>query len=444
MSPEAEWNGKRYICIGVSFLSMSLVVAVILFDGRAGSSWRRFQYHGLGGMVQMDSEQAARANIFHVPSALGANANTTTMKYYEKRLKNRMRAGNRAPTRLPTQAPTRLPAQAPTRLPAQAKQKVDRLPAHRRRRAQAGVPEWGKVFYVIRSWHGQYQKRLDSLLKTWVSSLPRDSYVLVGDVDNEDPKIHAAVGCHNDHSRGLCCKTAYSLALAATIIKDTQFQWAWVVDDDHYVRTAQVEDALSHLSPLREVAVGMPGCGGGHCEDKRGGFCGGAGYGISRPALLKAFADLGKTPQQVTEKFMTRLAVDPGGQAWDDISVTCHLKRYGVQVGNLEGVGLHGWRLPNSDGPSKWIAGPPPPYMQAIEEKGRFKFIPPAVFHYIGNEKEMYALHEAFKRLDANGGLNASRRLSSSSKLDPFDEGPSYEELRAQYIAEINARMQMR
>merc|ERR1712159_813617 len=107
--------------------------------------------------------------------------------------------------------------------------------------------------------------------------------------------------------------------------------------------------------------------------------------------LLKAFSADNTSPHEITQSFLKKLAVDPGGQAWDDISVTCHLKRKGVKVVDLFRVGLHGWRLPGSDG--AW-SSLPQSYRNAIEETGpeALRNGPPAVFHYVAKPREMFVI----------------------------------------------------
>ena len=113
-----------------------------------------------------------------------------------------------------------------------------------------------------------------------------DSLLIVGDKASENPPVLPAKGCGNDHSAQLTCKTGVALQRAYEQLGN--FSWIFVVDDDLYLHVANVHQVLSHFDPSKSIAVGIVGCGPHLCP--RGGFCGGGGYALSRPAVEKIMA----------------------------------------------------------------------------------------------------------------------------------------------------------
>lgn len=250
----------------------------------------------------------------------------------------------------------------------------------------------GDVLYLARTWHDNYGREALSLLRTWASSLDPASFMLVGDLDSEDPPIIGAAGCHADHDLGICCRTARSLALAAERIGNRS--WVFVVDDDTYVHTGNLERILSDFDASQPLALGMTKCGTGHCDDGLGGFCGGGGYAISKPALQMMIGD----SREAFEREYLEIAGSPIGEAFDDVSTTCLLRRRKVPV--LDGLqGIYpwiGWDAPPSpNGVGAWSSNLnlPDVYLRAIHATEPL----PLTLHYI-NAAEMSAIHEEFKK----------------------------------------------
>lgn len=242
------------------------------------------------------------------------------------------------------------------------------------------------ILYVIRTWHANYDTLLPSILATWASPLESSSLLIVGDVDQSvnSTSVVAATGCPNDHQVGLTCKTAHSLALAAD--KIGSHSWVFVVDDDVYVDTSNLENELSKHDPSKLIALGIPGCGTPHCNDNGGGFCGGGGYAVSRAAL----SELVDKPTAVDFhdemlEFMHEEYLAPE-TPWDDITTTCLMKQRGIAIESIEG--LYGWRMQDSPNPSSSLSAE---YQDAIQSSSP----PPLTFHYIDSQ-EMYMIHKQF------------------------------------------------
>lgn len=272
------------------------------------------------------------------------------------------------------------------------------------------------ILYVIRTWHKNYDTRVPSIMKTWASTLDRSSLLLVGDVDLQNPIVHAATGCSSDHHVGLTCKTGHSLALAADMIGN--HPWAFLIDDDVYVNTSHLENVLKKEDPSKLVAFGIPGCGTPHCDDHEGGFCGGGGYALSR-AALKALVDKPTAREFHNELLDMTKVFYPGETPWDDITTTCLMKRRGIEIKKMDG--LYGWRLPDSSqaAPDGNLS---PNYKGAIHSLNPA----PLTFHYITPE-EMYTIHSQFMK-------------SEREKLSLLSIGASYAEQVKQHIHQEHLR----
>lgn len=277
----------------------------------------------------------------------------------------------------------------------------------------------GDILYIVRTWHKNYETRLPSILETWASKLDSSSLLIVGDQDRQNPTVHAATGCKTDHHIGLTCKTGHSLALAAEQIGNRP--WAFVIDDDVYVNTSNLESLLKSRDASKLVALGIPGCGTPHCDDHQGGFCGGGGYALSR-AALKALVDKPSATDFHNELLDMTKVFYPNETPWDDITTTCLMKRRGITVEKIDG--LYGWRIPDT---SK--AAPDGKLSQTYKHAIHSSSPLPLTFHYV-SPQEMYTIHDQFMKPVPE----------KVSLLQEITTGPSYAEQLRQYIEQENLR----
>lgn len=277
----------------------------------------------------------------------------------------------------------------------------------------------GNILYVIRTWHKNYDTKLPSILETWASTVDGSSLLIVGDQDLQNSTVHAATGCLNDHNVGLTCKTGHSLALAAEMIGT--YSWAFVIDDDVYVNTSNLEGELKKHDASKLVALGRPGCGAPHCDDHQGGLCGGGGYALSR-AALKALVDKPTAKDFQNELLDMTKVFYPGETPWDDVTTACLVKRRGITIENLEG--LYGWRVPGGSTPApdgKLSSS----YIGAIHSVNPL----PLTFHYISPE-EMYTIQSQFMKPEPE----------KVSLLQELSIVPSYGEQVRHYIHQVTLR----
>jgi len=162
--------------------------------------------------------------------------------------------------------------------------------------------------------------------------------LIVGDRNLSNPLIHGAPKCGSDHDVGLACRDGFALKLAAEIMPEAD--WIFIADDDLYVITSNVRRILAQYDAKVPITLGITGCGPNCCEDHNGGLCGGGGYAISRAAL---HAMLHKTqsvePDIPLSKKLEEAAQDEHlTDGWDDIAMSCVMKRSGIQLQELEGL----------------------------------------------------------------------------------------------------------
>merc|ERR1740121_235159 len=191
----------------------------------------------------------------------------------------------------------------------------------------------GEVLYVIRISSKTQSERLQPILDTWASALPPESLLVVGDVGSEIPKVYGATECPDNHEQGLSCKTGHALALAAGMLGSRQ--WVFVLDDDHYVNTTNLEGVLATKNASKLQAFGIPGCGPKLCDDHEGGFCGGGGYAVSR-AALKALVDKPE-PEDFSGEFIQAAEEVFSGKKhmYSDVTCSCLMKRRGIIMDKL-------------------------------------------------------------------------------------------------------------
>lgn len=234
------------------------------------------------------------------------------------------------------------------------------------------VAKRSNVLYVVRTWHKNYDTRLRSIMRTWARSVDPDSLLFVGDKSHDNPQVLASPGCGSDHGLGLCCKTGHALALARGRMAGRS--WALVVDDDTYVSPNNIENALSGHNASSLVALGCNACGPKLCSNRGGNFCGGCGYAVSA-AAMEALVD---KSHEAFEKEMVGMAASSEAEQYDDIAVSCLLKRRGVATKSLEG--MHGWKLENQKA-----------YLAAVRAANPA----PLTFHYVSADT-MAFLQDAF------------------------------------------------
>ncbi|CAJ1368335.1 unnamed protein product [Effrenium voratum] len=150
-----------------------------------------------------------------------------------------------------------------------------------------------RMLFVVHSDSNFYSSRVKWVMETWGKDLTNETtLIIIGDSVPKDDLggIIRATGCpSHSHNRGLDCKVSQDLIQADVAMQqDPSLAWAFIVDDDAYVRT----DALSSFLLPKDgkgkhgkgVALGIFGCG--TTDPECGGLlCGGGGLVMSREAV---------------------------------------------------------------------------------------------------------------------------------------------------------------
>jgi hypothetical protein len=139
-----------------------------------------------------------------------------------------------------------------------------------------------KILYIIRSIPKYYDERLNIQFKTWMKHLNENDDVLVASenkdhIDKFNLK-YSTPECPPGHAMGVCCSESNAIVKA---LKEYEFDWAFILDDDVYVYPDKVRSIISKYKDNYNVALGTPGCESNGVE----GFCGGGGYAFSKQAL---------------------------------------------------------------------------------------------------------------------------------------------------------------
>jgi len=195
----------------------------------------------------------------------------------------------------------------------------------------------GKVVYAIfTSAIPRYHESLLTQLDTWAARpAAQGRYVAVGGdnyPDDWQSKNVLRSECRDDMA-GISCKEATLLSEGAARGAD----WLYIIGEDNYVNTKNVEKWLEDKDPDSAVAYGIVGCGRGlFCQDvaaynAHGGFCGGGGYIISRAALQSLLANGAPALHEIYD-----------ATSWpNDMTTSCQLRRHGVRLETAED--MLGW-----------------------------------------------------------------------------------------------------
>jgi len=200
----------------------------------------------------------------------------------------------------------------------------------------------GNVVYAIfTSAIPKYHEALLSQLETWAARpAAQGRYVAVGgnNYPEEWQGRNVLKSECEDGMRSISCKEATLLAEGAARGAD----WMYIIGEDNYVNTRNVEKFLSDKDPNAAVAYGGVGCGKGvFCRDveayeEGGGFCGGQGYIISRAALERLVANGAPALHAIYDE-----------SPWpNDMTTSCQLRKHEVSLEN--GRSMYGnpfWKI---------------------------------------------------------------------------------------------------
>lgn len=247
-------------------------------------------------------------------------------------------------------------------------------------------PSNGSTLFVLISDSNDYNTRLKWIGDTWGKDLIPSSIVAIGDAQKMDSSTKLPVQstrCPAHTHDGACCKEAEAVIAAYEMLqKDPKFSWAYVVDDDAYVRPEQLEDRLKWITPKgpdnKGMLVGLQGCSTPACPN---GLCGGGGHALSREALTSL---IDGSPAKYLKQHMT--TCDLCGM-YGDVTVGTMVAKAGVDVSVLDG--LNGWFMDSPTFHSVLHRAYEPIMFHYMKTEGQFRFL-----HGLFNDKsEMKAVN---------------------------------------------------
>lgn len=229
----------------------------------------------------------------------------------------------------------------------------------------------------------------------------------------------------------MCCKYAEAVVLAQTMMwQYPNLQWAYMVDDDSYIRAEALQQSLLKQPRSRPRDRGLVlanyGCVTASCSDL---MCGSSGYAANRWAIDVMAAGDPAAFVQETMKNCNRC----GGDAlynrglWGDAGLSEVIKDRGIEQRKLEGI--YGWMLDKSC------------LEFSLESEHE-----PLLYHQIESRQQMELLHRLFASpedqallaanqpgsaaVDGLGGCvefrgNVQCALSRAEEDRPWHHGPS-------------------
>merc|ERR1719428_1899739 len=267
-----------------------------------------------------------------------------------------------------------------------------------------------RLLIVLRTRYGNIDSRLQASRDTWMKEVsPQDRVITFvsdpGLQNNATGRAAALKGlpitpidCPDSHNVGLNCEMAEVFRQVLPIAAD-EYDGFFVMDDDAYLDVPNLRNTFSKLDG--PVALGVWGC----AEKPWYGFCGGAGYGLTKAgarALVETTAkqrvdaenstksvlslEPHEGPATPADAFVTRylqesLRLFEGNakhHAWEDVAFGATVKALGLQIKTVDG--LYGWALNTTQ------------YDRAVRSCNPL----PINFHYVSSSLK-YTLHEGLR-----------------------------------------------
>jgi len=262
--------------------------------------------------------------------------------------------------------------------------------AHGGRQREGAVPgrDAASVLFVVYSGAQFYTTRVRWIMETWGRDLPLANLVFIGDRPAAGPEAEAALrgatvhvtACQqNSHEEGMCCKLAEAAILASHMMQQSPgaFDWAYLVDDDVYVRPGTLTKFLALQRPPVNASGRVLGNFDCVTDACKGGLCGGSGYAADASAVpvLVGSDAAGFLSEQMQN-------CQKCGR-WADVGLSRFFYERPLELRPLYGTYANRLRKPCFDDS-----------LTNLEHE-------PLMYHYIKSESQMQFLHKLF--LDSNG-----------------------------------------
>lgn len=274
----------------------------------------------------------------------------------------------------------------------------------------------GTVLFIVLSDSYHYESNLRYISETWGKDLPASQLMAIGDggqaVYGQDNSLVGgmqvqATQCPAHSHDGACCKMGEAIINAQRVLKGRpDLKWAYISDDDAYVRPAAVEERFEHVDTRGTIdgtavpgvfgsIIGIGRCRSGTCHE--GGMCGGGGIALSREALETLVRDSPSTFLKKHMQMCNRCANN--GALYGDAAIGQQAYESGISL--TEVGGLNAWGMNKTAFDAS---------LSAPEE--------PLIYHYQRHEAQFLFLHQLFSpsgNIQTNSLLNlADKRLQSN------------------------------
>lgn len=249
---------------------------------------------------------------------------------------------------------------------------------------QASTPRSAKaehIFLLVLMRTGKKNvssQRVGSIRETWGRDLEEGALTLF----QEESECKARFG--DNHWKGLTCLEAKA---HLRLMNRTDFDWVLVVDDDNFVFVDRLRETLHTMDTLLPAVYGVPLCG--NCTlrvgKKRRGMCGGSGYMLSRPSLLRmANLSHGPVPLNTSRRFLEHF-MSPPMAVWCDVRFGCVAQDTGLKVLGVRGLYGNGVYFNGKKNTTE--------EMRVVRLESQEA---PLVIHNVKDLKHMHRLYEAY------------------------------------------------
>jgi len=230
-----------------------------------------------------------------------------------------------------------------------------------------------ETLFIVLSDSNHYSKNLRWISDSWGKDLSSSQLLAIGDVANEQPTRMRVkpTRCPVHTLSGVCCKVAEAVITAHELLeKEPNMKWAYIVEDDSYVRPEAINKQLRQMDPVGTASRGTL-IAAGHCSlPSCDGVCSSGGIALSREALKTMVGD---SPAKYLSKHMQ--SCHPCLMR-GDMSLGVQARAHNISVELPQsGFGFHEWKLPDYAFHSTLTQAAEPLMYHPIKKEGQFKFL---------------------------------------------------------------------
>lgn len=239
---------------------------------------------------------------------------------------------------------------------------------------------------LIQTGPENFEGRVKEIRETWgmrVHEKTRLKLVFVTTSMQATPEDVWVTGCQDGYLKA-SCKLAHALEKADAYLRTdgSLFDWVFYADDDIYLLPDNMQHLIVGLGPdaaTNDGVYGLPGC-----VDKCVGFCGGAGFLISKTSLEKIITGRNVTRYPSLAEEMAKI---------NDKCGDFHDVAFGYLVEKVRNMTM----IPYPIEPHVWFFDNETKYTETYFKKTPFSWM----YHYPSRD-HMYAIHNATAVLGTN------------------------------------------